>query len=99
IAHEIRNPLANISALAQIVSKANVDEKSKKHLKYILINADLANKIIKDLLNFASPEDLTFEYEDLNEIIHGIVESIEARCIEANIKIETFLSPNLSKIY
>jgi len=99
IAHEIRNPLANISALAQIVSKVNLDEKSKKHLKYILINADLANKIIKDLLNFASPEDLTFEYEELSEIINTIVESIEPRCIEARVKVETFISPDLPNVY
>ncbi|MBL8016735.1 MAG: PAS domain S-box protein, partial [Ignavibacteria bacterium] len=55
IAHEIRNPLANISALAQLLSKAKIeDEKMKKHLKYILVNSDIANKIIKDLLHFAS---------------------------------------------
>jgi two-component system sensor histidine kinase HydH len=86
IAHEIRNPLANISALAQLVSKSNIeDEKTKKHLKYILLNSDIANRIIKDLLNFASPEDLVFKPENLAEVIDNILNSIEPRCQESKI--------------
>jgi PAS domain S-box-containing protein len=86
IAHEIRNPLANISALAQLLSKAKIDdEKMKKHLKYILINADIANNIIKDLLHFASPEDLVFKEENLNTVLDTIVNSIEPRCTESKV--------------
>jgi len=86
IAHEIRNPLANISALTQLISKTKIDdEKTNKHLKYILLNADIANRIIKDLLNFASPEDLVFKPENLAEIIDNILNSIEPRCLESKI--------------
>ena len=88
IAHEIRNPLANISALAQLLSKSNIeDEKLRKHLKYILINTDIANKIIKDLLNFASPEDLVFQDENPSEILNNIVNSFEPRCSQSKIRI------------
>lgn len=88
IAHEIRNPLANISALAQLLSKQDIkDEKTKKHLKYILVNADIANNIIKDLLHFASPEDLVFKEEDLNLILENLVSSVEPRCLENNVKL------------
>ncbi len=98
IAHEIRNPLANISALAQLVSKTAADEKSKKHLKYILVNADLANKIIKDLLNFASPDELVLNKESLNEILENLTESIKARCHDLNITVEKYISPMLPEI-
>lgn len=88
IAHEIRNPLANISALAQLLSRSKIeDEKMKKHLKYILVNADIANKIIKDLLHFASPEDLVFKTENMAEVLEEIVNSAESRCIENKIDI------------
>lgn len=88
IAHEIRNPLANISALAQLLNKSDIkDEKMKKHLKYILVNTDIANNIIKDLLHFASPEDLVFKEENLNVILENLVDSVEPRCQENNIKL------------
>jgi PAS domain S-box-containing protein len=102
IAHEIRNPLANISALSQLLTKVNLDEKSQKHLKYILINADIANNIIKELLNFASPEELVFKKENLNECLENIIESIAPRCHEKNIKIRRKISAlpevNIDKI-
>jgi two-component system sensor histidine kinase HydH len=99
IAHEIRNPLANISALAQLLSKSKIeDEKMKKHLKYILVNSDIANKIIKDLLHFAAPEDLV--YSDINtfDVLENIINSIEARCEESGIHLSKKLDPNLPVI-
>lgn len=95
IAHEIRNPLANIRGLAQMVSRANVDEKLEKHLNYILINVDLANNIIKDLLDFASPEDLIFKEEKIEEIINNIVESIKPAFSEKNVEILLDIPDNL----
>lgn len=98
IAHEIRNPLANIRGLAQMVSRANVDEKLEKHLNYIMINVDLANNIIKDLLDFASPEDLTFKKESIREIINNIVESVKPAFSEKNINIILDIPDNLPNI-
>jgi PAS domain S-box-containing protein len=98
IAHEIRNPLANISALAQLLTKTSLDDKSRKHLNYILVNTDIANKIIKDLLNFASPEDLVFKEENISEIIDYLAESARPRCKESGVEIETNLPKELRQI-
>ncbi len=98
IAHEIRNPLANISALAQLLNKTKLDEKSRKHLSYILVNTDIANKIIKDLLNFASPEDLVFKEENISVIIDNLAESARPRCKESGVEIETDLPKELRLI-
>ncbi|MCI0448321.1 MAG: PAS domain S-box protein [Chlorobi bacterium] len=99
IAHEIRNPLANISALAQLLAKAKLDEKSQKHLKYILVNTDIADKIIRDLLNFASPEDLVFKEENLNEILDNIIGSVKPRCAENKIEISKAVQKNLPWLF
>lgn len=96
IAHEIRNPLANISALAQLLAKSKIeDEKMKKHLKYILVNSDIANKIIKDLLNFASPEDLVYDDFPASELLENTMNSIEARCIDKKIALSKDIPSNL----
>ncbi len=87
IAHEIRNPLANINSLAQLIEKTEMDEKNKRRLNYISENVNLANKIIKNLLSYASPEELDLSNVNLTEMFNGILESVEARCNSNNIKV------------
>lgn len=99
IAHEIRNPLANISALAQILmSKYNVDPKMKKHLRYILINTDIANRIIKDLLNFASPDEAPFKHGNVEKIINNLYNIVKTRCVKNKVHLIKQISPNLPNI-
>jgi PAS domain S-box-containing protein len=100
IAHEIRNPLANISALAQLLSKADInDEKMKKHLKYILINTEIANTIIKQLLQFASHEDLSLSRENISEVLDNIINSIEQRCVENKVVVSREINLDSTGIY
>lgn len=99
IAHEIRNPLANISSLTQLVAKADLDDKNKRRLNYIITNVDIANKIIKNLLSYASPEDLDFSYKNIREILNSIFESAEARCRENNITIIKEIPEDLPLLY
>lgn len=99
IAHEIRNPLANISALTQILNKdKSLDARSKQHLEYILENADIANHIIKDLLMIASPHSVNLQPTDVSEVIHNLYNLVESRCDKHNVKIKTNISDNLLKV-
>ncbi|MEO7358561.1 MAG: PAS domain S-box protein [Ignavibacteria bacterium] len=99
VAHEIRNPLANIMSLSQMIMKTELNEKNQKRLKYILTNSEIANNIIKSLLNFASPAELTFTKNNLNKILENILESVEARCNESNVIIEKDIDNNLPPLY
>lgn len=99
IAHEIRNPLANISALAQIVlRRAKIEGKMRQHLKYILANTDIASKIIQDLLNFASPEDIVFQPGDLGKVINKLCNIVRQRCENHRVKLIKDVSPSMPKI-
>jgi len=93
VAHEIRNPLANISSLAQMITKADIDVKNKRRLNYIITNVDIANKIIKSLLNFASPGELKYSSVNVIDILENIIESVEARCKSSDINV-IFDSPD-----
>jgi two-component system sensor histidine kinase HydH len=96
IAHEIRNPLANISSLAQFMAKSKtLDDKAKERLDYILININLANKIIKDLLQFASPDDFNFKPGNLNKILNELYASVKPRCDEKDINLKLMLDDTL----
>ena len=96
IAHEIRNPLANISSLAQFMAKSKtLDDKAKERLEYILININLANKIIKDLLQFASPDDLNFTIGNINKVLNELFESVKPRCDEKKVLLELHPDNNI----
>lgn len=99
VAHEIRNPLANISSLAQLINKAGMDEKNKRRLNYIISNVEIANKIIKNLLSFATPGDLDFRDVNLREMLLNVLESVEARCKSSNIKIVKDIPEDVSILY
>ncbi|MBL0106438.1 MAG: PAS domain S-box protein [Ignavibacteria bacterium] len=99
VAHEIRNPLANISSLAQLISKTSLDEKNKRRLNYIISNVEIANKIIKNLLSFATPGDLDYQEVNLGEMLSNVLENIEGKCDINGIKIIKDIPGDLSILY
>lgn len=88
LAHEIRNPLANISASAQFcISKFNIDEKLKRHFDIILRNADSANRIIKELLDFTSPRETVLSEGNIDNVLEHVCELVKPRCLKQNISL------------
>lgn len=70
IAHEIRNPLGNISASAQFtLKKHKLDKQIKEQFKLILRNSESANKIVKELLDFTKPVELGFKSIQVDKIV------------------------------
>ena len=66
VAHELNNPLGNISLYAQILLKKTHDEKIKSKLLIIDDEANKASHIVKDLLDFARKSDLKLCPIDIN---------------------------------
>ncbi len=96
LAHEIRNPLANIHASAQYCQKKNrSEEQLKKHLDIILRNSERANRIIKDLLGFAKPRELSFTLSDVSEIIDKACNLTEAKRSAYYVRLEKKYAQNL----
>jgi signal transduction histidine kinase len=99
IAHEIRNPLGNISASAQyFISKYKPPKKSRKYLNIILKNANYANGIITDLLNFARPRETSFEMNDIRRVIDNTLNLVKGRCLKQKVRLTCRLEEKLPKI-
>jgi signal transduction histidine kinase len=77
VAHELNNPLANISLNTEMLMRTCKDEASVKKLKVIEENVASAAKIIRDLLDFSREPKLELEYLDVNEVIEKTLESLK----------------------
>lgn len=99
IAHEIRNPLANISAAAQFcLAKYKLDGEFKKHLRLILRNSKNANKIIEELLDLSKPVEFSFELDDVGKLINRICGQVKTRCYKQSVRLYKSCSNELPEI-
>jgi two-component system, cell cycle sensor histidine kinase and response regulator CckA len=100
VAHEIRNPLANISACAQFcISKLETDDKTKEHLNVILRNCEKANQIIKDLLDYARPSDFTVQNADIIKVLNKALNLVKSRCEKQGVEIKKIFDKKSISIF
>ncbi len=99
VAHEIRNPLANIRASAQFcLAKYELDEEIKKHLRIILRNSEHANRIIKDLIDLAKPSEVSLEPGNITDLINNVCDLVKTRCEKQRILLHKRASRRLPYI-
>ncbi len=79
IAHEIRNPLGNVSIAAQQLKKVySEDSPWSKHIEVIIRNTERINFLITELLNCARPPELNIRPHDMHGIIENVLDSIRS---------------------
>jgi signal transduction histidine kinase len=99
VAHQIRNPLANIRSSAQFcLSKFNFDESTLKYMQMILKNVEKINSVIISLLAYAYPNDISLFKGDLFNLLDRLAEQIINRCIAQSVKLEMMISHGLPEI-
>ncbi|MBU2559376.1 HAMP domain-containing protein, partial [archaeon] len=77
VAHEINNPLANISLNAQMLLQDVTDEKVIGRLTKIENNVDRATRIVKSLLEFSRTPEFHPTLTDINELISKTLDIVE----------------------
>lgn len=92
LAHEIRNPLAVISSIAQFLkSEFPEDMEIFDGMEVILRNTDQANNVIGDFLNFAKPKDTAIELINIEHLLEMgyrlIKKQLETRKINVKRKV------------
>ncbi len=72
IAHEINNPLANVSLNVELLKdQISGNDKILKKLNAIERNTERASRIAKELLHFSREKETALESTDINQIING----------------------------
>ncbi|MDA8423478.1 MAG: ATP-binding protein [Nitrospiraceae bacterium] len=98
VAHEITNPLNNISMIAQTYEElyAKLSEKDRiEFMGKVDAETERIRKIVKNLLDFSKPKDANPKEEDINAVIQKtltlVQNMIDVSNIETTVKLETGL--------
>jgi len=99
IAHEIRNPLGNVSlAVQQLRDAFAVDSPWAKHIDVITRNTERINFLITELVNCARPPKLNIQPHDVHEILEGILDSIKTKISSQRIEVKKRLTSQIPLI-
>jgi signal transduction histidine kinase len=99
IAHEIRNPLGNIFASVQYcLRKYKLTQDVREYLKIVLQNSENANRVIRHLLNFAKPQEISFEMGDIGKVITAACNLIKVKCLSQRVRMIRRLPKRLPQI-
>lgn len=91
VAHEIRNPLASVSSLTQMIaSDPTAAPKTQEYARVILREIQRMDASIQQLLNFAKPLKPEFAPANLSHVISHVVQlmEVEARNRGATLKVD-----------
>jgi two-component system NtrC family sensor kinase len=99
IAHEIRNPLGNISSSIQFcLSKYDPPQQIKQFLEIIQRNSDNANNIIKGLLDFATPREIKLEKNYITKVLNNAIRLVKNRCEKDGVQLKKDFTSDLPQI-
>jgi len=99
VAHEINNPLGNISLYAQMLRDKVSNNSAREKLKIIEEQADQTAKIVKSLLDFSRQSEPDFQLVDINEVVKKMLNVIEPQLYLNKINVIDNLGKSLPPVY
>ncbi len=100
IAHEIRNPLSNVSMSVQQLKKAFTEDSPwAKHIEVIIRNTERINFLITELINSARPPKLNIQAHDIKSILENTLDSIKTKLVSQQIEVYKQYYPGFSVIH
>jgi len=100
IAHEIRNPLAGIKAMAQTLEEElDVDDAKIEYSQRIVRQVNRLDKLLKSFFSYAKPQRPNPIKCDIPDIVREVLPLFERRIKEKNIQIKEVYSPSLKRIF
>jgi len=98
VAHEIGNPLAAISAVAQMIRRRTTDVVLYERASLLLDHVSRIRKIVEDLVNFARPPETERRLVNINSVVQQGLNLIRYDPRSKNINIETDYADNLPPV-
>ncbi|NTV15589.1 MAG: hypothetical protein HGA96_16955 [Desulfobulbaceae bacterium] len=99
VAHEVRNPLAGIKAISQVVEdRLPPDDNNRQHLAGIIAQVDRLNNLLNDFFSYAKPPKPKREPADLKEIVAKVLPLLQSRAGKSSIAIDCRLSGDLPRV-
>ncbi len=101
IAHELNNPLNNISITAETLQlnyAAMKPDEIAELIEDILTQADRASQVVKNLLEFSRNGRPALSELDIGQVLERTLDLIKNQLVVAQIRIEKALAPNLPAI-
>jgi signal transduction histidine kinase len=98
LAHEVRNPINNISTGVQLVaSRLGKDHPQHESLGRLKNECDRLNQLLSDVLFFARPLELKMEPLDLADLMERFLARWSPRFNQSNINCHTNFAPDLPR--
>jgi signal transduction histidine kinase/HD-like signal output (HDOD) protein/CheY-like chemotaxis protein len=97
-AHEINNPLAIISARAQLLAMRASDEAMKKGLRQMVDQIDRISAILGSLMDFARPASPSMQQITPREVMDRVLGLVEGGLSSQAITIERYYDPAVPEI-
>jgi len=99
MAHEIRNPLGAIRGTAEILEGAIAPEDSHREFAQILIReVDRLERVVRDFLRFASPEEGPREAVDLGQTLQEVLALTRSQLLKSQVEVSVELAPELPTV-
>ncbi len=96
IAHEIKNPLAGIAGVIQVLKKDQaIGDQKRAVLDEVLSQVERMDKAVRNLLSFARPPEPKMTLVDINELISKLLDFLVPQFAKNSITVERKLSAGL----
>jgi signal transduction histidine kinase len=88
MAHEIKNPLASIKGMSQVLEENLPDpDFIKKYQGVVSRQIDRINDLVEKLLRFGQPKELCLSKFSLNQVMEEILSLLENQCRKRSIRV------------
>lgn len=98
-AHEVRNPINNLSTGLQVLSNANFDQDDADVINRMQNDCVRLNHIMESVLSYSKPIETNKQELDIADLFHRVIYQWEERCQERDIKIYTNFQDGLLPIF